>query len=316
MKSTLSTISYCCSRWRMCFASLATLATIVAIPFLLGAGSSQPAIAIALFQVDFSPHSIRGDGDVNIAVQSFDVFKKTQLAKLKSYYVLTAALRNPSVAGLSILANEKDPVEWLDQHLTVDFPQDGEVLRLTLSANGPPEQIVTILNAAAKAYQDEVVMAERQQHLSIRDLQHRNLNDLNREIKEKLNTYLDIARESDHAVSEDDIQLKTILRKFDRIDAEILRIESAEALSTTRDTGEHAKNVQEWLAQLRKRQADLGKEISDRALRVADLELRKDEIEQLQRVANDMSLKLEQLEVELSGSERIRLLQPAVLSAK
>jgi hypothetical protein len=286
------------------------------MPFLLGANSSQPAKAIALFQVDFSPHSIHGDGNNNVIVQGFDVFKKTQLAKLKSNFVLAAALRTPDIAGLSILANEMDPVEWLDQHLTVDFPQDGEVLRLTLSANGPPDQVVAVLNAVAKAYQNEVVADEHQRRLGMRDNLARNLKELNQEIKEKLNTYLDIARESDIALSPHDVRQQIILAALNRIDGEILKIESAQALSSSNEASEQSKNAQEWLAQLHKRHAELAKQISERSMRSADLAIRKDELTQLQKVTNEMSSKLEQLELDVSGPERIRMLQSAVLSSK
>lgn len=316
MKSTLLPLSYRCSHRRVMFASLVVVTLTMAIPVLLGASGSQPAKAIALFQVDCIPHAIIGEGNANAVVQSFDIFKKTQLAKLKANYVLTAAIRTPGIAGLSILANEKDPVEWLDQHLTVDFPQDGEVFRLALSANGPPDQVVTILNAVAKAYQDEVVSDERQRSIGKRDLLQRNLNDLNKEIKDKLNEYLDIASNVDIAISNDDVKQKTILRQLDRIDAEILRIESTQALATSKDADEHVKKVEEWLAQLQKRRSDLAKQISDRSMRSADLEIRKDDITQLQHIANDMSMKLEQLELEASGPERIKMLQPAVLSSK
>ena len=37
--------------------------------------------------------------------------------------VLTAALVNPGIASLSILARERDKEGWLQEHLDVEFPQ-------------------------------------------------------------------------------------------------------------------------------------------------------------------------------------------------
>ena len=49
--------------------------------------------------------------------------KRRSWPNLQSYYVLQAAVRNPGIASLSVFAGEPDPVQWLQENLEVDFPQ-------------------------------------------------------------------------------------------------------------------------------------------------------------------------------------------------
>ena len=95
----------------------------------------ESSSATALFQVaneagfDHLRHRRRK------TLASFEILKKTQLALLKSNFVLTAAIRPPGIASLSVLAGEPDPVEWLQENLVVDFPQNGEILSISLSGD-------------------------------------------------------------------------------------------------------------------------------------------------------------------------------------
>src|SRR5262249_35631756 len=143
----------------------------------------------------------------------FEILKKTQLAKLKSYYVLTAAVRDPGIASLSAFAGEPDPVEWLQDHLSVEFPQNGEILSITLSGNELGEDLLRLVDAVAKAYKDEVISAERQRRLGTRDLLNHNLENLNTDLKRQMDEYLEIAKESGHpGANERDAETELLLR--------------------------------------------------------------------------------------------------------
>ncbi len=155
----------------------------------------ESSSATALFQVSSQQQSIVFDVNRNTP-QSFETLKKTQLAYLKSYYVLEAAIRKPGIASLSALAGEGEPVVWLQENLGVDFPQQGEILSISLAGNAPPEDLILLVDAVAKAYQDEVIYAEKQRKLATRDLLARSLENLNKEITRKWEDYLDIAREA------------------------------------------------------------------------------------------------------------------------
>ncbi|MCC7476742.1 MAG: hypothetical protein IT425_15235, partial [Pirellulales bacterium] len=66
----------------------------------------QSSSAKALFQVSAEQETVLRNDQPNM--QGFENLKKTQLALLKSNFVLSAAIRNPKVGGLSALAGEKD----------------------------------------------------------------------------------------------------------------------------------------------------------------------------------------------------------------
>ena len=84
--------------------------------------------------------------------------------------MLQTAVRDPDIASLSILADVPDPVEWLQDNLDVEFPQQGEILSISLTDDAPAEDLVALVNAVAKAYEDEVVFVDQQRRLGTRDL--------------------------------------------------------------------------------------------------------------------------------------------------
>lgn len=390
-------------RWllALCMGSVVAAASAIGLWFLFPESSS----ATALFQVSSQQDSIF---EFNRQTQqSFDVLKKTQLAKLKSNYVLTAAIRDPSVAALSVLARERDGVEFLQDNLEVDFPQNGEVLSISLSGDELPEELEAVVNAVAKAYQDEVIGELRQRRNGNRDLLQRNLNDLSKEIKDKLNEYLEIAKNSEHPDNQtrdaktemmlNDI--RTLQTKVDELNSQLISNQTEYAINkgeledpaiidayiddaVSRDdqvvmmkyeigqlemeragaagrrgkssaamekqlaiksqqletykAGLKAKLLKEYKSkpnvaatQLRKRSFIFDtslkmqlkkandeltaktKQLMDRVERVGDLETRKADIEQLQQIANDMSSKLESLEIDANSPEQIKMIQPA-----
>ena len=87
----------------------------------------QSASAVALFQVSSEEQSLAFSGMSN-ETRQFEILQKTQLALLKSYFVLQDAVRNPDISSLATIANEDDPIQWLDDSLHVSFPQESEIL--------------------------------------------------------------------------------------------------------------------------------------------------------------------------------------------
>ncbi len=200
-------------RWllALCMGLVMGGALALALWFIFPESSS----ATALFQVEDKRETIFDISHDNDD-QNYETLKKTQLALLKSNFVLTAAIRPPSVASLSALAGRKDPVVWLQDTLSVDYPQNGKLLSITLSGDELPEEQVQLVNAVAKAYKDEVIDEARQRRLVVRDMLSRNIDTLNVDVKRKLDEYLDIARESglpqhtDRADAETELLLRDI----------------------------------------------------------------------------------------------------------
>src|SRR4051794_2684891 len=59
----------------------------------------------------------------------FTLLKRTHAALIKSRVNLLAALQRPEVAGLGLVRELANPVEWLEDALKVDFPNDANLLR-------------------------------------------------------------------------------------------------------------------------------------------------------------------------------------------
>ena len=87
---------------------------------------------------------------------NFGSYQKTQIALIKSRFVLNAALRQPKVANLALLKEEPDPVEWLAKHLEADYKASPEVLTIKLKGDDPDE-LVALVNAVTNAYLQEIV---------------------------------------------------------------------------------------------------------------------------------------------------------------
>jgi succinoglycan biosynthesis transport protein ExoP len=156
-------------------------------------GFPETSSATALFRVDSERKSLVFD--VERSTQRFETFCRTQVQLLKSYFVLQAAIRNPDVASLSIFAGKNDPVQWLQDNLIADFPQQSEILSIGLSGAYPIEDQTRVVDAVATAYQNEVVDADKFRRLKMRDALAKTLNRVKEELEEKMGVFYNIARD-------------------------------------------------------------------------------------------------------------------------
>ena len=199
------------SKYRLRFRHIA-LFLLVTLVCLALAWLVQPnrVVATALFEVRGSERKLMGDQPYDEL--EFEIVKKSQLAKLSSYYVLQAAFRNPGVAALPVFQNQPDPVAWLQENLEIDFPQDGEILAIRL--RGPESHtndLVLIVDAVAKAYEDEVVFDDTQTRLNTRDLKAMSLKKLRDELADKMQQLQDVKKEVGTAAGDSvDIKLRQL----------------------------------------------------------------------------------------------------------
>lgn len=98
-------------------------------------------------------------------VSDFGTYRKTQMALIKSRFVMNAALRKPNVAALSMVREQPFPVAWLEQAIQVDAYDSPEILRISLTGDRPSE-LTEVVNAVKDAYLEEVVNAERKQRIA------------------------------------------------------------------------------------------------------------------------------------------------------
>jgi hypothetical protein len=233
--------------------------------------------------------------------------KKTQVALVKSDGVLTRALRDPTISALPIVLRQADPLAWLQQELKDESPQDGELLSISLrGAAADREELRQVVDAVAKSYREEVIAQQQQERMNTRDLLARNLADLNEEIKRGSNEYMEVARESRKIQPDSEPQRLNSQQLVN----EIRQIEKAIANEANGGTHEPDAKV---ITQLRDRQTKLMESLKRRLTGGPDLGAWAEKLRNLQRTANDMAVRLENLERDASQPDRIQQIQHATV---
>jgi hypothetical protein len=174
------------ARFRFSFLALLVFVTLVC---MLLAWAVQPKVyfAEALFQVNASPPKTLDDSNRSFNEREFDILRRTQLELIKSDFVLQAALRGPGVAILPQLRSQRDPAQWLHDHLEVEFPNGSEVLAIRLPCTeAAGADACKIVNGVANAYLNEVVFANDQEQLVTRDALAKSTAQLSNQLNERL----------------------------------------------------------------------------------------------------------------------------------
>jgi hypothetical protein len=278
--------------------------------------SHRGPAAVALFEVSRTPPGLTDTESEPDSEAAWQALCKTQLAKLRSYYVLQAAVRESEIASLPLLREHPDPVSWLANSLEVRFHPGSELMYVRLYGKpGQEEQLKKIVNEVAKAYEEEVLYARTQDRLGKRDLLAQTLNKLRNELTDKTEVYNQLAHEAGASDTESGrIAQELDMRRLDRIENEIMRLENANLEEQTRDSkASNAKFYELRLEQLNKQQAEIEQRILERSRSSADLTGRRRELDQMQRVYDELSIKLNFLDVELNAPPRIRKVQSAVV---
>jgi hypothetical protein len=275
-------------------------------------------VATALFRVSSSPPTLLGDDTIRQGDEyEFKVIQKTQLALLKSYFVLNSAARKPGIASLRIFAGQKDtPEDWMLEHLEVEFPNDAEVLQIRLrGTEGQANDLIQIVDAVAMAYSDEVIFKERARQMGTRDLLARSLADLKGKISDKSETMLAIVKDSgryDEATAAALRQLN--LDRLERVELELMRLEGEQLELQGGDEDGNSKFYETRISQLRERQAELETQLAQLNEPSVELNALKSEIELLQQMTNELEIKLQMSAIDRNAPSRIEQIQPAVVT--
>ena len=162
-------------------AILATLATSGRVH----AGPS--VVAESLFRVHAERPVVVDDGNLWFDAREYELSQKTQLALLKSDFVLRAALRDPAIASLSIFAGKSDPVAWLADNLEVRFVDGSEILSIQLrGSREQADDLRQVVDAVSDAYKGEVVYSGRAKELALRDMLAKEIDRLREKIQRKM----------------------------------------------------------------------------------------------------------------------------------
>ncbi len=148
-------------RWRQVLVigvPVAVVATLLAMQFLPAYFTAFALMRVASVEPRMVFKTVEEQGD-------FPTYLKTQMALIRSRFVLNAALRRPGVSELSIVRQQKVPVEWLEKTISVDTYNSPEILRISMIGD-QPEEMALLVNAVKDAYLEEVVLAERKQRIA------------------------------------------------------------------------------------------------------------------------------------------------------
>jgi len=257
--------------------------------------------------------------------KEWEILCRTQITYLHSYYILQAALSDPEVVDLPLVKAQATPLEWLLKKLEVGFASNSEIMYVRMRGNSADaEQLRTIVDAVCDAYLNEAVYNEQQRSALMRDALQRSLSKLNDEIRRKLDIQNSLASELGAADQDgksrvmQDIDIK----RLDRIESELLRLEDEQLSAQIYSDQQKGKlSPQEIarlpfyerrIAELSDRQKNLEKRIAARSKSSVELTVQARELEQLQKVAREMSVKIEIMDVEAVAPNRIRLIQKAM----
>ncbi len=138
-----------------CAAALALLAW-------FGMPPAKDTVRALLYVSSAKPKVLNPDGEPSGG--AFVTYQRTQLALLKSRLVLNAALRQPGVAGLGMVEQQADPIQWLEKEIKADFTSGAEILRVSMPTDRPDEAKV-LVNAVTKAYLEEIVNKDHHKRL-------------------------------------------------------------------------------------------------------------------------------------------------------
>jgi capsular exopolysaccharide synthesis family protein len=141
-------------RWVTAAALGGSLAVVAALAawFLL----SPKYIAFAKVRVLAFTPGFKGPGEVRA---DFLTTLKTQAAQIMSRPVIWSALKRDEVKRLNLEAREKNPAQFIEEELKVEFQDNSELLTITLGSNDPAVSMA-IVKAIVESYLDEFAYAD------------------------------------------------------------------------------------------------------------------------------------------------------------
>ena len=167
--------------------------------------------------------------------KQYEIYQQTQLALIKSHFVLNTALSRAEISQLDAITKEQPyELNWLADELNASFPGDGEIMEVKIDGEEDKDELVKIVDAVIKAYTDEVVFKERTRSEETRESMEKLHAELTRELGDKHDKFLALSKEL--GVSENEtaelgvisseirmIQQQLIDKKQDLLDLEVMK---------------------------------------------------------------------------------------------
>jgi succinoglycan biosynthesis transport protein ExoP len=180
-----------------------------------------------------------------VGTGGFEQYQRTQLQLITSPIVLTSAMRQPGLAGLSLFADQDDPIDWLARNVQTLAPAESEVVQVRL--RGPnASEVAKVVNAVTQAYLNDVVNKEKLDRLARRDMLERKYKDNMAEVRRRLETFNNLARslgtrDSAEVSTQRSLlldHLNTLRSSLVQLQGDLARIDAELALVDARSRGE------------------------------------------------------------------------------
>lgn len=303
--------------------------------------------AFALLKISRYQPTVLDDGAVRTD-DDFEIFKRTQVQLVGSYAVLNGTLHDPAIMKLpSVQMHLDDPTTWLKEDLSVDYPDDAEIMRISM--RGPDrDDVVAIVDRLTDVYLREIVNRDKQERVEHEEELSRAYAKQKAEYERQLEALATLekihqttgsgAAELRKMVAMD--ELKALLRQREQISEEIrqtnVEIEIAEAraeMATEVRTGagaaSHVALAEELpVAVLMRKRGVLETQIGIVERQIAsqmkvldglesfseEVATKKEEVEALRSIKNRLGAEVDRARVERLAPDRIRLVDRAVLA--
>ncbi len=143
--------------------------------------SSQTTAYLQIKAAD--PSSVFGTPN-KVSQQEFEIYQQTQIALIRSQFVLNAALSRPDIHQLAAVVKEgNEALTWLTEGLHVGIAGGkGEIIELRYDGEESSEDMVKVVNAVIDAYTREVLHKEKGRADELRE----SLAEMNDDISEEL----------------------------------------------------------------------------------------------------------------------------------
>ena len=147
--------------------------------------------AVAWLRVRDKGGMLGGGGRDN---SEYEAYRKTQVALIKSPFVMTSALRRTGIADLELIQEQdEDPVGWLTRSIQVTAPMESEVVQVRLRGKNAAD-VAKIVNAVTSSYLEDIVNKERSEGLGRRDALEKKYKENVADMRQQRETFNSLAR--------------------------------------------------------------------------------------------------------------------------
>ncbi len=180
-------------RWILALSMSTLLSALVAA--ILYAVLPETFTAEAQYKIASTPLTLIDSESAN-QTANYEIFQNTQVAQILSPYTLQNALRDRTVSELAMFDGVDDEVDWLQDNLTVRFPNDGEILTISMSGAYPEEDLKRVVEAVSRSYYDGAVSQEKAQRRKPLEVLQGTLGSFEQLIRSKMEAYQELASDA------------------------------------------------------------------------------------------------------------------------